>query len=65
MSTVTRSFHQGNKELFGIHAGKQRVVNSLVAIIFHATASCFAQTWNSTKMDNILRVGHGLYSRSR
>ena len=60
--TVTGSFHQGNEELFGINAGKQCVVNSLVAIIFNATASCFAEAWNSTKMDNILRVGNGLYS---
>ena len=47
--TVTGCFHQGNEELFGINAGKQCVVNSLVAIIFNATASCFAETWNSTK----------------
>ena len=60
--TVTGSFHQGNEELFEINAGKQCVVNSLVAIIFNATASCFAEAWNSTKMDNILRVGNGLYS---
>ena len=59
---VTGSFHQGNEELFGINAGKQCVVNSLVAIIFNATASCFAEAWNSTKMDDILRVGNSLYS---
>ena len=62
LCTVTGSFHQGNEELFGINSGKQCVVNSLVAIIFNATASCFAETWNSTKLDNILRVGNSLYS---
>ena len=65
LCTVTGSFHQGNEELFGINSGKQCVVNSLVAIIFNATASCFAETWNSTKMDNILRVGNSLYSYIR
>ena len=65
LCTVTGSFHQGNEELFGINAGKQCVVNSLVAIIFNATASYFAETWNSTKMDNILRVGNSLYSYIR
>ena len=48
LCTVTGSFHQGNEELFGKNAGKQCVVNSLVAIIFNATASCFAEAWNST-----------------
>ena len=62
MNELTGSFYQGNEELFGINAGKQCVVNSLVAIIFNATASCFTEAWNSTKMDNILRVGNGLYS---
>ena len=47
LCTVTGSFHQGNEEFFGINAGKQCVVNSLVAIIFNATASCFAEAWNS------------------
>ena len=36
---VTGSFHQVNEELFGINSGKQYVVNSLVAIIFNATAT--------------------------
>ena len=40
----------------------QCAVHSLVAIIFNATASCFAEAWNSTKMDDILRVGNSLYS---
>ena len=62
LCTVAGSFHQGNEELFGINSGKQCVVNSLVAIIFNAIASCFMETWNSTKMDNILRVGNSLYS---
>ena len=53
---------EGYEELFGINARKQCVVNSLVAIIFNATASCLAETWNSTKMDNILRMGNSLYS---
>ena len=65
LCTVTGRFHQGNEELFGINSGKQCVVNSLVAIIFNATASCFAETWNSTKMDNILRVGNSFYSFSK
>ena len=62
LCTVTGSFHQGNEELFGMNSGKQCVVNSLVAIIFNAIASCFAETWNSTKLDNILHVGNNLYS---
>ena len=65
LCTVAGSFHQGNEELFGINSGKQCVVNSLVAIIFNAIASCFTETWNSTKMDNILRVGNSLYSYIR
>ena len=43
----------------------EMVVNSLVSIIFNAIASCFTETWNSTKMDNILRVGNSLYSYIR
>ena len=62
LCTVTGSFHQGNEELFGINAGKQCVVNSLVAIIFNATGSCFAEAWNSTNMDDILPVRNSLYS---
>ena len=38
LCTVTGSFHQDNEELFGINAGKQCVVNSLVVIIFKLLA---------------------------
>ena len=43
LSAVAGRFHQGDGELFGINAGKQCVVNSLVTIIFHVTASCFSE----------------------
>ena len=60
LCTVAGSLHQGNEELFEINSEKRCVVNSLVTIIFNAIASCFTETWNSTKMDNILRVGNSL-----
>lgn len=45
-----------------MNAEKQCVGNSLVAIIFNAAVSCFTETWDSSKMDNILHLGNGLYS---
>ena len=60
--TVRGNFHQGNDQLFSMNAGKQCVGNSLVAIIFNAAVSCFRETWDSSKMDNILHLGNGLYS---
>ena len=61
-NTIRGSFHQGNEHLFGLNAGKQCAANSLVAIVFNAVTNCFVQQWDSSKIDNILHVGNGLYS---
>ena len=59
-TTVSADSSQGNEALFGVNAGKQCVVLSLTAIIYHQIQDI--SLWISLTLNNILVIGTHLYS---
>ena len=62
-TTVSADSSQGNEALFGVNAGKQCVVMSLTAIIYHQIQDI--SLWTNSTLNNILIIGNNLYSTIR
>ena len=59
MRTVSEDCSQGIEALFGENAGKQHVVMSLTAIIYHQIEHI--SEWTSSTLNNILTIRNNLY----
>ena len=56
--TICANYSQGSQVLFGENAGKQCIIMSLAAVIYHLEDINF---WTSSTLNNILTIGNNLY----
>ena len=55
--TICANYSQGSQVLFGENAGKQCIIMSLAAVIYHLEDINF---WTSSTLNNILTIGNYL-----